>query len=142
MGKLKEGCWRELSIRNTLSLIKERKTNCYLLMKAPFTFLYFLCGMDWPSRKQTTTSLLLIFCKNNQRKRKSLKPNNSETRPCRANWKAFSESSRCQLSKDKWHCLLTSKFQVQIEKKRSSYGENKIYPLFGLISPYGFYKIW
>ena len=69
-------------------------------MKAPLTFLYFLCGMDWPSRKQATTSLLLIFCKNNQRKRKSLKPNNSGTRPRRANWKAYSESSRCQLSKE------------------------------------------
>ena len=69
-------------------------------MKAPLTFLYFLCGMDWPSRKQATTSLLLLFCKNNQGKRKSLKPNNSGTRPCKANWKAYSESPSCQRLED------------------------------------------
>ena len=38
-------------------------------MKAPLTFLKVLCGMDWPSRKQATISLLLLFCKNNSEKK-------------------------------------------------------------------------
>ena len=48
-----------------------------------------------------------------------MKLNNSRSKPCRANWKAFSESSSCQLSKDFWQSLLTLKFRLQVQKKET-----------------------
>ena len=77
--------------------------------------------MEWPSRKQATTFLLLLFSINNKRKRKSLKPNNSRTRPRRANWKACSESPGCQRLEDAWRFPHNVKNPVASGKKEKKY---------------------